>query len=105
MAYQKILLQPGIYKDDSPLEAKGYWVEADKIRFIRGLPETIYGWERASAATLLGLARGAMTWADNSRNPYAAFGTHLRLYAMDVDGNITDITPVVSRTASQSINV
>jgi hypothetical protein len=88
---------PGVYKDDSPLKAKGYWIDADKIRFVRGLPETIYGWERASSATLLGICRGALTWADNGRNPFAAFGTHLRLYVMDVDGNITDITPVISR--------
>ena len=72
------------------MEAKGYWVDADKIRFVRGLPETIYGWERASSSTLVGLCRGAFTWADNFRNPFAAFGTHLRLYGMDVDGNVTD---------------
>jgi hypothetical protein len=101
MAYSKIPFQAGIYKDDSPLEAKGYWISADKIRFVRGLPETIYGWERASTSTLLGLTRGMMTWADNSRNPYAAFGTNLREYAMDADGNITDITPWSSRGYSQ----
>jgi hypothetical protein len=103
--YSKIPFQAGIYKDDSPLEAKGYWVDADKIRFVRGLPETIYGWERASPSALLGIARGAVTWADNGRNPYAAFGTHLRAYGMDVDGNVTDITPVASRTASQSVSL
>src|SRR6185437_10647866 len=96
MPYNKIAFQPGIYKDDNPLEAEGYWVDADKIRFIRGLPETIYGWERASTSTLLGLCRGAFTWANNARNPFAAFGTHLQLYAMDVDGNITNITPITT---------
>lgn len=84
---------PGIYKDDSPLKAQGYYIEADKIRFVNGLPETIYGWERASTSTLLGLCRGAFTWQDNSRNAWAAFGTHLRLYVMDLDGGVSDITP------------
>ncbi len=101
--YQKLPFQPGIHKDDSPLEAKGYWVDADKIRFVAGKPETIYGWERASSSTLLGICRGAATWADNGRNPFAAFGTHLRLYAMDVDGSVYDITPVVSRVQGASI--
>jgi hypothetical protein len=105
MPYSKIAFQPGIYKDDSPLEAKGYWVDADKIRFVRGLPETIYGWERASTSALLGICRGVMTWADTGRNPYAAFGTHLRAYAMDADGTVTDVTPVASRTASQSVSL
>lgn len=63
---------------------------------MNGLPETVYGWERASAGALLGLCRGAFTYADNDRNPYAAFGTHLRLYAMDIDGNLADITPRVA---------
>jgi hypothetical protein len=102
---QKLPFRPGLYKDDSPLEAKGYWVEADKIRFVRGLPETIYGWEKASNASLLGLCRGALTWADNGRNPYAALGTHLRLYAMDVDGNVTDITPAVARAQGVAITI
>ena len=104
MSYQKLPFHPGIYKDDSSLEAKGYWLDANKIRFVRGLPETIYGWEKASNSALLGLCREEMTWPDNGRTPYAAFGTHLRLYAMDVDGNVTDITPVASREASLSIS-
>jgi hypothetical protein len=55
MPYQKLAFKPGIYKDDSPLEAEGYWVDADKIRFVRGLPETIYGWGKVSGSTLLGI--------------------------------------------------
>lgn len=105
MPYSKVPFQAGIYKDDSPLEAKGYWIDADKIRFVRGLPETIYGWERASTSTLLGISRGSLTWADNGRNPYAAFGTNLRAYAMDVDGNVTDITPASSRTDAVSVSL
>lgn len=88
-------LLPGVHKDDSPLKAIGYYIDADKVRFVDGLPETIYGWERASTTTLLGICRGAFTWQDNSRSAWAAFGTHLRLYAMDLDGTVTDITPVV----------
>lgn len=95
MGYTKFPSQPGVNKDDSPLEAGLYWIDADKIRFVNGLPETIYGWEKASASALLGYCRGSMTWADNARNPYAAFGTHLRLYVMDIDGNTSDITPLV----------
>ena len=98
MTLQKIQFKPGVYKDDSPLEAKGFWIDADKVRFVRGLPETIYGWERASTTTLLGYCRGLMTYADNARNAYAAMGTNLRLYIMDGDGNVSDLTPVTART-------
>ncbi len=96
MTWEPVNFAAGVWKDDSPLKAMGRYINADKVRFVNGLPETIYGWERASTSTLLGLCRGAFTWADNSRNAFSAFGTHLRLYAMDIDGNVTDITPVVS---------
>lgn len=93
MTWTRITFEPGVYKDDSPLKAQGYYIDADKIRFVNGLPETIYGWERASGTSLLGLCRGAFTWQDNARSAWSALGTHLRLYAMDLDGSVTDITP------------
>lgn len=104
MSFSKFILKPGVYKDDTPLEADGYWTDVDKVRFVRGLPETIGGWERASTATLLGITRGAISYTDNSRNPYAAFGTNLRLYAMDIDGNVSDITPWTSRSYGTNIS-
>jgi hypothetical protein len=96
MSSIKLPFKPGVYKDDTPLEAKGYWIDTDKIRFVRGLPETIYGWERATTSLLNGITRGGMTWGTNARVPYAAFGTHLQLYVMDGDGNVTNITPYLS---------
>lgn len=98
MTWTAISFAPGIHKDDSPLKAEGYFIDADKIRFVNGLPETIYGWERASTTALLGRCRGAFTWQDNARNAWAGLGTHLRLYAMDLDGTLTDVTPAVAYT-------
>ena len=103
MTWTPINFEPGIYKDDSPLKVQGYYIDADKIRFVNGLPETIYGWEMASTSSLTGLCRGAFTWQDNSRNAWASFGTHLRLYAMDLDGTVTDTTPATGYE-QQSIN-
>lgn len=97
MTYQTLPSRAGVDKDNSPLVDQLAWTDADKIRFVGGLPETIYGWERASATDILGICRGAFTYADNERNPIAAFGTHLRLYAMNLDGALFDITPVVER--------
>lgn len=96
MTYQQLPSKAGVDKDNSPLVDQLSWTDADKIRFVAGLPETIYGWERASSTQLLGICRGAFTYADNDRNPIAAFGTHLRLFKMDIDGNVSDITPLVS---------
>ena len=92
-----IPFQTGTYTDDSPLQAEGFFVSADKMRPVRGKYQTIGGWEKASLDTLTGLTRSSFTWADNSGNPFAAFGTHLRLYLMDIDGNTYDYTPVIER--------
>lgn len=100
MTWTPINFNASVWKDDSPLKAQGFYTDADKMRSVNNSPETIYGWEKASATTLLGICRGAVTYADNSRNPIAAFGTHLRLYAMDIDGNVTDLTPATSYAQS-----
>lgn len=98
MPWTPVDFAPGVYKDESPLKAQGYYIDADKIRFVNGLPETIYGWERVTETSLTGLCRGIFTWQDNSRNAWCVMGTHLRLYAMDLDGVVTDITPATSYT-------
>lgn len=95
--YTKLKLLPGVWKDDSPLDAEGWFIDADKMRPVRGKYQTIGGWERFGSSTFLGISRGLFAWADTSRNPYIANGTHLRLYGYDIDGNQYDITPVTSR--------
>ena len=97
MAYSKLAFAPGVYKDDSPLDAKGWFTDANKMRPVRGKYQTIGGWEGFTTNTFVGISRGLFAWADRGRNPFLANGTHLRLYASDVDGNQYDITPVVSR--------
>jgi hypothetical protein len=91
--WQTLQFNPGVYKDDSPLAAKGAWVDADKVRFVRGLPQTIGGWEKLTVQTYQGLARGLFAWRDNAGNPHIAVGTHTHLYAY-TGGNLVDITPV-----------
>lgn len=88
---------PGVVKDDAAV-AVGQYTDTDKIRFVRGQPQTIGGRELASPDILVGLARGSHTWADNQQNTFAAFGTSKRLYVMDANGTTTDITPVLSRS-------
>ena len=88
--------QPGVYLDDSALAARGRYVAANNIRFVRGKPQTRYGNEKFSTSTVVGVARGIHAWADVNRTPYLAVGTHQRLYAYDQNGIQTDITPVAS---------
>lgn len=86
----------GVYKDDSPLSAEGFFVDADKIRFVRGKAQTIGGWEIASTDTVRGVCRGIHAWLSNRGSIHAGLGTHLSLNAY-FDGELYEITPVVSR--------
>lgn len=96
MPHIKIPFQPGVYKDDSPLSAEGFFVDADKVRFVRGKAQTIGGWEVATSDTLAGLCRGLHAWLSNEGLIHAGLGTHLLLHSY-LDGELYDITPVTER--------
>jgi len=91
----KIQFKAGIIKDDSALAAEGGWVDSDKVRFWRGQPQTIGGWQLLSTETFSGIARGAHDWTDLNGNPLMAWGTAGNLYAL-VGGAQVDITPALA---------
>lgn len=95
--FTTLTLSPSVIKDESALAANPFAINASNMRVSRGKFETKYGQELASSTALTGVCRGMHTWADLARTSWAAFGTHLRLQAMDIDGTLTDITPVVER--------
>lgn len=95
--FTAITLAASVIKDESQLAAQPYAVDASNMRSENGKFQTKYGQELASTTALTGVCRGIHTWADLSRVSWAAFGTHLRLQAMDSDGALTDITPVTER--------
>jgi hypothetical protein len=88
----------GIVKDDTPLAAEGGWIGADKVRFSRGMPQSIGGWDAALASTFTGIARGGHAWADNQGRRWLAWGTAAKLYVF-AGGSLLDITPVHSSGA------
>ena len=92
----EIKFLPGVVKDDAAVAVRQY-NNTDKIRFVRGQPQTIGGRELASTDVLVGLCRGMHSWSNNDDDQYIAMGTSERLYAMDDDGTVTDITPVYQR--------
>lgn len=95
MSLVKIAFAAGVIKDESPLAAEGGWIDADKVRFRQGMPETIGGWEIASTDQFEGIARGGHTWTDLFGQGHLAFGTADRLYAYS-GGELRDITPLHS---------
>lgn len=96
MSLSQIPLNPGVYVDDTPLKAKGFFVAADKIRFVRGLPQVMGGWELLTATQLSGICRGLHSWMDANLVKWVAVGTHTNLYGI-TDSIVYDFTPVVAR--------
>lgn len=85
----------GLVLDDTGFAVRqGGWVSADKVRFYRGRPQVIGGWEAITSTTLTGLCRGVMPWRDNSDVLNIALGTSSNLYVI-VGGDPYDITPSV----------
>jgi hypothetical protein len=65
------------------------------------------GWRLRVAGTVTGLARCFITWKNNTGDPWAAIATHSKVYALDVGGTLSDITPAgyVAGIASSSVNL
>ncbi len=94
-----INLRPGVLREQTPLAAEGYWVDADKVRFRYGKPELMGGWRNVttSAATsaLIGQPRVIETVRSLDSSRAAVIGTHVGLFASNLS-SYYNITPLVS---------
>lgn len=87
-----VKLNPGMQKDETPLAAEGSWIDGNLVRFVRGKPQTIGGWDQVTDQTYIGAPRGGHAWSDISGRRYLAWGTDTRLFAF-TGGGISNITP------------
>jgi hypothetical protein len=86
-------LLPGVVSDDTDLAAKGRFIDADKVCFRGGRPETIGGWSAFNASGVAsGKARGMHTWTTLDGLPVVAAATETAVYAW-INGSRTTITP------------
>ena len=98
MALQKILLKPGVNRENTRYTNEGSYYESDKVRFRQGTPEKIGGWARISASTFVGVCRALWAWFSLSSTALVAVGTNLKYYVLS-GGTYNDITPLrVTRT-------
>ena len=92
---KKILLKPGVNKENTRYTNENGWYVSDKVRFRQGTPEKIGGWERISANTFLGVCRFLWNWVTLSFENLVSVGTNLKFY-IERDGIYNDITPIRS---------
>jgi hypothetical protein len=95
MPYAKLVLRPGIDKQNTEYGAEGGWIDSDYVRFRYGLPEKIGGWIpfAENLASLVGLASNVLAWSNLIAVPYMAVGTNRKLYVF-TGGAWYDITPI-----------
>jgi hypothetical protein len=105
MALLKLVLKPGIDKQNTEYGAEGGWVDGDYVRFQDGLPEKIGGWQYFSGFPdyLIGMVSEILTWNALNGVPYAMVGTNRKLYA-GTGATWNDITPIRETTTTATFN-
>jgi hypothetical protein len=92
MPLKKLLLKPGVNKENTRYTTEGGWYDTDKVRFRQGTPEKIGGWQRLSVNTFLGVCRSLWSWVTLSSQNLIGVGTNLKFY-ISRGGLYNDVTP------------
>lgn len=95
MAYTPIQIAPGIFADDAPATTSGRYVASDMVRFHRGQPELMGGYQLATATAAVGIVRNILQWAALDGTELTALASEKRLMILQ-GGALTDITPAAS---------
>lgn len=90
---KKIVLRPGINKENTRYTNENGYYDCDKIRFRQSTPEKIGGWQRISASTFVGICRSLWAWVTLGSANLLGLGTNLKFY-IENGGSYYDITPV-----------
>jgi len=96
-ALEKLDIGPGIYSDNTDSGEAGRWKDGDRIRFKNGLVQSIGGWKLQALtgdAPLIGVPRSNHDWVALDGTKYIAVGTEKRLYLIEADLTVTNITPI-----------
>ena len=102
MPLKKLVFKPGINKEVTRYTNEAGWYDCDKVRFRKGFPEKIGGWQRISVSTFLGVCRSLSNWITLGSINLLGVGTHLKFY-LEEGGGYNDITPIRSTTAAGDV--
>ena len=93
MPLTKLNFLPGLDTENTETGAEGRWINSDKIRFRKGLPQKIGGWTKFSTTYYVGVGRALFAWFDLDGSRYEALGTNRKVYTY-ASGTSQDITPI-----------
>mgnify|MGYP003120400259 CR=1 FL=1 len=98
MPLTQLNFQPGLDTENTPTGAESRWIDGDKIRFRKGLPQKMGGWTKFSQAYYIGVGRALEQWFALSGSRFEALGTDRKVYVFTAGTN-QDITPIRSTDA------
>lgn len=93
MPLQKVVLKPGVNRENTRYTNEGGWYESDKVRFRQGTPEKIGGWQQLSSNTFLGVCRSLWNWVTLTGANLLGVGTSQKFY-IEQTGVYYDVTPI-----------
>ena len=102
MSFLKLQFRPGINREITPYADEGGWYDCDKVRFRKGYPESIGGWEKVSPFQFLGSARALHPWTALDNTSYIGVGTNLKYYILR-GSDFFDVTPIRLTTAAGDV--
>ena len=95
MPLKKIQFRPGVNRETTSYGDENGWFNSDLIRFRKGRPEKMGGWERLSSNTIDGTGRSLHVWAALDGSKFMGLGTETKFY-IEEGGGYNDITPIRS---------
>jgi hypothetical protein len=100
MPLQKIVLKPGVNRENTRYTNEGGYYESNLVRFRQGTPEKIGGWAQISPNTFTGICRSLWNWTTLAGANLVGVGTEEKFFISQRTNNSTDnyydITPIVS---------
>lgn len=92
MAYTAVSPRPGIFADQAPADASGFYVSGSNVRFVQGRAELIGGFVKHTNETTNGIPRAITSWAqiDGQIDTAVASATAIQI---SQGGQLSDITP------------
>jgi len=93
MPLTQLVFQPGLDTENTETGAEGRWIDCDKVRFRKGLPQKIGGWTKFSEDYYVGVGRALFSWFSLDGSRYQSLGTDRKVYIYLSGGN-QDITPI-----------
>jgi hypothetical protein len=92
----------GINKENTDYSEEGGWVNANLVRFRKGVAEKIGGWIKAVENAFYGIARALHSWIALDGAKYLGIGTTYKYY-IEAGAVLNDVTPIRATTAAGDV--